>query len=48
MKIIRSIDEFERTYFPKGYEHKRRAKLSPRDLCREDVDKSLEKAKKGY
>jgi len=46
MGIFKSMDEFERTFFPREYERKRRANLSPRELATEDVKKCFEKIRK--
>ena len=41
-RFYRSINEINRTFFPKEYERERRAKLSPGELGREDAEKLLE------
>lgn len=44
--VYRDMDELEKVFFPEDYESKRRAKLSLRELAREDANRMLEKVMK--
>ena len=45
--IYTNMEQIEKTFFPKDYERKRRAKLSLTELAKEAADKMLQEVKDG-
>jgi len=44
--VFRSMDQFERTYFPRSYEQKRIDKMSPEELGKYWAQQTIDEIKK--